>query len=69
MCFLPLRGGGVRGRREEVVGRNEGGERNHDIIRWRLRSEEQILVVAGDQGFLERVVSCAPPNVISFVLL
>lgn len=44
-------------------------ERNHDIIKVApSRGEEQILVV-GDQGFLERVVSCAPPNVISAVLL
>lgn len=44
-------------------------ERNHDIIKVApSRGEEQILVV-GDQGFLERVVPCAPPKVISAVLL
>lgn len=42
--------------------------RNHDIIKVApLRGEEEILVV-GDQGFLERVVSCAPPIVICAVL-
>lgn len=41
-------------------------ERNHDIIKVApSRGEEQILVV----GFLERVVPCAPPKVISAVLL
>lgn len=42
--------------------------RNRDIIKVApLRGEEQILVV-GDQGFVERVESCAPPNVICAVL-
>ena len=41
--------------------------RNRDIVKVApLRGEEQILV--GDQGLLERVESCAPPNVICAVL-
>lgn len=44
-------------------------ERNHDIIKVApSRGEEQILVV-GDQAFLERIVSCAPPSVLCAVLL
>lgn len=42
--------------------------RSHDIIKVApLRGEEEILVV-GDQGLLESVESCAPPNVICAVL-